>query len=259
MIFISHNYNDKPIVEPIAIRLAQIYGQDQVFYDSWSIQPGEGIIDRMEEGLSQCKFFFFFVSKNSLASKMVKLEWQNALMNRSHNSIIKFIPVRLDQSALPFILTQALYIDLFSNGLEVALRQMVDVIEERNTFRYQSQFSNLVAYKTRQDGKVAIECRAKYYLEPISSFAFCTNNSIANVRSNVVGEHLMMSGEAHNIRIGNSFFPNGITLSIQKGTLPGFPFRTEFIPLSGEPFDIELVMHEYSRGRFTPIPMIILQ
>lgn len=31
MIFISHNYNDKPIVEPIAIRLAQIYGQDQVF------------------------------------------------------------------------------------------------------------------------------------------------------------------------------------------------------------------------------------
>ena len=49
MIFLSHNKNDKPIVEPIAIRLSSIYGADTVFYDSWSIQPGDGIIDKMNE------------------------------------------------------------------------------------------------------------------------------------------------------------------------------------------------------------------
>lgn len=47
MIFISHNYNDKGIIEPIALKLAEIFGQNQVFYDSWSMQPGDGIIDRM--------------------------------------------------------------------------------------------------------------------------------------------------------------------------------------------------------------------
>lgn len=66
MIFISHTSKDKPIVEPIALRLASIYGEDKVFYDSWSIQPGDGIIDRMTQGMAECKFFFFFVSKNSL-------------------------------------------------------------------------------------------------------------------------------------------------------------------------------------------------
>lgn len=56
MVFISHNSKDKPIVEPIAIKLATVFGQDKVFYDSWSIQPGDGIIDKMNEGLSNCKF-----------------------------------------------------------------------------------------------------------------------------------------------------------------------------------------------------------
>lgn len=77
MIFISHNKKDKPVVEPIAIKLAEIFGQDNIFYDSWSIQPGDGIIDKMNEGLSKCKFFFYFVSANSLNSSMVKMEWQN--------------------------------------------------------------------------------------------------------------------------------------------------------------------------------------
>ena len=61
-IFISHNYKDKPIIEPIAIKLGEIYGRENVFYDSWSIQPGDGIIDKMNDGLLECDFFFFFVS-----------------------------------------------------------------------------------------------------------------------------------------------------------------------------------------------------
>ena len=79
MIFLSHTSADKPIVEQIAIRLRNIHGPDAIFYDSWSIQPGDGIIDRMNDALAKCELFLFFVSKNSLQSKMVELEWQNAL------------------------------------------------------------------------------------------------------------------------------------------------------------------------------------
>lgn len=44
-IFLSHNYHDKPVVEQVAIKLRDIFGEKNVFYDSWSIQPGESIID----------------------------------------------------------------------------------------------------------------------------------------------------------------------------------------------------------------------
>src|SRR4051794_22504450 len=79
VIFISHTHADKPVVEPFALKLAEVFGEDQIFYDSWSIQPGEGIIDKMNEGLGATSVLFFFVSKKSLTSKMVDLEWQNAL------------------------------------------------------------------------------------------------------------------------------------------------------------------------------------
>lgn len=48
MIFLSHTHSDKAVVEPIANRLAGLYGRDRIFYDSWSIQPGEGIIDKID-------------------------------------------------------------------------------------------------------------------------------------------------------------------------------------------------------------------
>jgi len=53
MIFLSHNHKDKEVVEQIAIRLKDIFGQDHVFYDSWSMQPGDGIIDKMNEALGK--------------------------------------------------------------------------------------------------------------------------------------------------------------------------------------------------------------
>lgn len=43
MIFLSHNSKDKRIVEPFANKLAEVFGREKVFYDSWSIQPGDGI------------------------------------------------------------------------------------------------------------------------------------------------------------------------------------------------------------------------
>ena len=95
MIFLSHNYRDKVLVQQIAIRLRDIFDQDTVFYDSWSIQPGDGIVDKINEGLASCKLFLFFVSKNSLQSNMVRLEWQNAVL-RAVQGQAKLIPVKLD-------------------------------------------------------------------------------------------------------------------------------------------------------------------
>lgn len=171
LIFISHTRSDKPLVEPIAEKLSSVYGQDKVFYDSWSIQPGDGIIDKMDNALSKCKFFFFFVSRNGLQSKMVKLEWQNAIIQTT-NGQVKFIPVKLDDSLMPAILLQTLYINFYNYGSETALRQMIDVIEGRNIFRQgeTQEFQNIRAYISDVDGGIRIEFRAEAYMEPQSKF-----------------------------------------------------------------------------------------
>ena len=117
MIFLSHNHKDKELVGTIAGRLSEVFGRDNIFYDDWSIQPSDGIIDKMNEGLANCQYFFFFVSKNSLNSEMVKLEWQNVLLKATKGQA-KLIPVKIDDCLMPDILLQTLYVDIFGKGLE---------------------------------------------------------------------------------------------------------------------------------------------
>ena len=255
MIFLSHNSKDKPIVEQVALKLKEIYGQNNVFYDSWSIQPGDGIVNKMNEGLNNCKYFFFFISKNSLNSNMVKLEWQNALFKAAQNRI-QFIPIRMDNSAMPALLTQSLYIDLYAQGLDVAIRQIVDVISGNNTYREpKNQFSNLVAYKYKEGDKLIIECHAEHFLEPISSFIFCTQQDVNNISATVKNEIMSTTSQKNGIQLASGYKTNAIMRSISKGTLPGFPFTVEFCSKINTEFDIEMVLHEKSQGNFQEIPL----
>ena len=50
MIFLSHTHDDKPVVEPVALQLRKIFCEKKVFYDPWSIQPGDGFIEKMNDG-----------------------------------------------------------------------------------------------------------------------------------------------------------------------------------------------------------------
>lgn len=258
MIFLSHNKNDKPIVEQVALRLRNIYGQEKVFYDSWSIQPGEGIIDKMNEGLTDCKFFFYFVSSNSLKSNMVKMEWQNALF-KAATGAIKFIAIRLDNSNMPLIIAQNLYIDLYSQGIEIAVRQIIDVINGTNTYRNpNTEFSNLKAFKYKKGNKIIIECRAQYYLEPITDFAFATFNPISNVEVLVLNEPARFCNQKENCEFENGIRANIIFRSVSHGTTPQMPFIVEFIPKEDSNFDIFLVLHKDSHDHYSPIPLEIL-
>lgn len=202
-IFLSHNYKDKPIVEQIAIRLKEIYGEDSIFYDSWSIQPGEGIIDKMNEGLLKADFFFFFISSNSLASSMVKLEWQNALMMKNQNHKLKFIPVRLDESSVPAILMQTLYIDFYTNGFEVGIRQIFDVLSESNVYKTAfKKFENLCAYREKigSDGLIErLTIKAVYFMEPTAQFLVLVNSMKEDLivgSGSCISDGFFLSGDA---------------------------------------------------------------
>lgn len=256
MIFLSHNHKDKVIVEQIALRLREIFGQDKVFYDSWSMQPGDGIIDKMNEGLSECKLFLFFVSKNSLQSNMVKLEWQNAVMKASSGKT-KIIPVKLDDCLMPAILLQSLYIDLFGQGLEVALRQIIDVTSGKNTFSPGPQkFSNIRAYYYKDGKNTIVECHAEFFLEPISSFLFLVSNAENELGFNCLSSSLTYGGFNNDLKLNNGFICNGKMISIEKATVPGFPFIVEIQPKENNVVNLKGVLHEKKKNYWEPIPLV---
>lgn len=255
MIFISHNHKDKPIVEQIALRLRDIFGQDQVFYDSWSIQPSEGIIDKMNEGIRNCQLFLFCVSKNSLQSKMVSLEWQNALIKATQGQT-KLIPIKMDDCLMPPVLLQSLYIDLFGHGLEVALRQIVDVASGRNTFQPgPQQFSNLRSYKYVERNNIIVECHAEHFLEPISHFMFLTKNAKDDMEFSCESDSQFESSFIQDIELSDGNRYNGFAVFLVRGTVPGFPVIFEATSVDNSEINIIGVLHEDTKDQWRIIPM----
>lgn len=178
MIFISYNHRDEQLVDMVARRLELEFGRNNIFYDKWSIQPGDSIIGKMNEGIEKFTVFFYFISPNSINSKMVTKEWQSAL-NKAINDGLKFVPVRIADCRPPAILTDSLYIDLYGAGLDNAVAQMKCVAQDNNTYKAFPDIDNLIAiYEIVSDKMVKIEIRATMYMENETKFGLLCNNDV---------------------------------------------------------------------------------
>lgn len=231
----------------MAVKLASVFGQDSIFYDSWSIQPGDGIISKMNDALAKCKFFFFFVSKRSLTSKMVELEWQNAIIKATKGNA-KLIPVRLDDCTMPPLLLQTLYIDLYSYGPEVALRQMLDVIQGRNIFRPSENegFQNVRAHMFKIDNGYKIEIRAEVYMEPHSRYIVLVENPENEINFTVLNEGMYNGGFNKDVKLNDGRIFNALILGRQSPTTPGFPFTIQITSKGNNPVKVAGVMRAVS-------------
>src|SRR3989338_4944883 len=256
MIFISHTHKDKHIVEPIATQLASVFGEDKVFYDSWSIQHGDGLIDKMNEGLEGCKFFFFFVSKNSMQSRLVKLEWQNAILKMTKEQT-KLIPVKIDDCLMPNVLLQTLYIDYFGQGPENAIRQMIDVVRGNNTFSSEKvqQFQNVRAYLSEKDGSTIVEFRAQVYTEPHSDYLILLDNKKEELSWKAVGESSYLSNFNDEV-IYNGKKSAALYMGRSTATSPGFPFTVDLKPRVDTKIKFKGAMRAVSKKLYKLIPVI---
>lgn len=259
MIFISHNSKDKYLVTPIADELAKIFGRENVFYDSWSIQPGDSLIGEMNEGLKKCKYFFLFVSANSINSKMVTLEWRTALI-KSTKGETKFIPVRLEKVEMPVILTDSLYIDTINSGLSDTIRQIVDVIKGVNTYdsaKVETGFHNLVAYVEEIEKGIRIEFKAEHYMEPISKYVVLVTNPQSDFTVECPGESMYESGFKEAMFTGyNGETFNAMLVGRTNPTIPGFPFPVEFKRTGEKEINIVAVMKQKTANDWKSFPLL---
>lgn len=226
-IFISYNHRDATIIDMISRRLELEFGRNNIFYDAWSIQPGDSIIGKMNDGLEMFTTFFFFISPNSLESKMVSLEWQTAL-NRAVNNDLKFVGVRIANCNPPAILSDKLYIDLFGEGMDSAVEKMKCVVKSESTYRPLEDAQNIIATTTIIDPKtIRITIEAKMYAEANPTFAFACSNSLDDfsVCFNV-SEGFTMTGKDE-ITTEDGTVLNARTVRLQRSLIPGFPFVFE--------------------------------
>lgn len=256
MIFISHNYKDKAFVGHIADKIANIYGRSNVFYDSWSIQPGEGIIDRMNDGIESVKIFFFFVTENSLKSNMVSLEWQNALMKAATGDV-KFVAIRCDESPMPALLTQKVYLDLYTNGVDVVIAQMNDIISGKSTYKPQDElFSNLTYDFKTESNKIIVKVSADHFSEVTADFLFLFTNKLNDneLRYNVLGESGFIQGFRSDCKLNTGDVFSAQMVALMHGLKPKIHLTVEFWLDTGDELNLAHVMSKTSTDQYTTIP-----
>jgi len=255
MIFVSYNHKDANLVSAFVGRLASRVGRPSVFYDEWSIEPGDGIIDRMNWGLENTKYFVFLLSQNSLTSKMVALEWQNALL-RSAKGLCRFIPVRLDQVQMPAVIAQQKYIDLYGKGIGYAVDQLVATISGAQRPENEAEYDNIVCDARRSEAGIELAFFALTYFEPICQFSILLRNEKSEflVRGkNIPGWTYRELGHQQ-LDESTLYFVVCIG-SMMGGLTPGSPFRVMVVPQKGASLKLDYVMHKRTEADYKTIPL----
>jgi hypothetical protein len=251
-IFLSHKYEDKPVVEPVALRLREIFGEDAIFYDSWSIRPGDGIIEKMNEGLAAPEFVFFFVSPRALESDLVKIEWQNALFSASKGQT-RLIPVRISNVEMPPVLRQSLYIDAYANGLETAINQIVNVVQGNSSFTPQHEgFSNLTwSLERASENELVLKIEASHFLEPNPEFVVMLSNDKSEATVGIGDGGIHSSGFYE--KPFSHFSGNGFNIKPFGGAIT--PERPMFIKIT-KASEVDIVFQGLIHGWSTPFRII---
>lgn len=210
----------------------------------------------MNAGLANPEFVFFFVS-HSLKSKMVELEWQNALL-KSTKGHCRIIPVRVDGCSMPPLLLQNLYIDMFAHGIEATIVQLVNVIQGNNTFTPQHLgFSNLT-YRLSGDLKhrMVITIAASHLMEPNPDFLVLVGNTEQQISIQLNRGEPFRGGFNENVRLDDGTVVNAHAVSPLGGAIT--PQRTIVITLEANgdtPIQFIGILHKKTQDRYESIPL----
>lgn len=225
-LFISYNHKDALLVDTIARRLELEFGRNNIFYDAWSIQPGDSIVGKMNDGLADFDTFFLLLSPNSLASNMVGLEWRSAL-NRAVNNNLKFVVVRIADCNLPAILADMLYIDLYGEGMDGSIEKMKRVAKLENCYTALEDVQNYkIEYHIVDITTVVFTVKAIYYAEHNPKFAFACENELTEFATQAPHEPITIES-AETLYIENGRVLHAHSRQLQRVLKPGFPFVVE--------------------------------
>ena len=154
-VFVSHSSKDKPFVETLVEQLEQ--AGVETWFDAQELRPGDSIVSGIEDGLSDSDYVIFVASKNSVTSPWVKAELNAAFIREIDGKGARIIPIRLDDSDLPPLLADRIYIDFqasFSDGLKrLADRLLIEGSDVQISIRFGKDLG-------LKRGTIAVHCDA---------------------------------------------------------------------------------------------------
>lgn len=120
-VFLSHNTEDKPSVEQLALRLEE--EELRAWLDKWDLVPGDDAIDALENALGQSRACAVFLGPSGIGPWQ-KEERQAALRIRVRDKNFRVIPVLLPGATLPTrgdlpdFLSGLVWVDFRGKGLQ---------------------------------------------------------------------------------------------------------------------------------------------
>ena len=151
------------------------------------------------------------------------------------------------------LLTQTLYLDVYQNGFDVVLRQMIDVINGVNTYQgTATTYENIKAHVKHSDIEAEILIYAETYMEPISRYAIVMANEEDDITWNCETDNMTLSGFNKNaVNIGHLNF-NALAITVNRATTPEFPVRIKVT--SKTKLKFIGVMKAQNENRYVMIP-----
>jgi hypothetical protein len=123
-VFVSHSSKDKSIVDRIVSDLKN-HGIS-VWYDKFEIKAGDNIVEKVNEGLRDSKYFLIILSPNAICSSWVTEEMSFAVLQQIALKDIFVIPVLIEDCNIPPLLQHKRYVD-FRNSYDQGIQQLLEV------------------------------------------------------------------------------------------------------------------------------------
>jgi hypothetical protein len=127
-IFLSHSSMDGEKAQNIAEALKAL--KYPVWYSEWAIEPGQSIVEKINEALDRNDTLIVLLSKHSVASEWVKRELNTALMSQLSGEAVTVLPILIEDCNIPATLRNIKYIDM-RKDFQAGVIQLLVFLKER--------------------------------------------------------------------------------------------------------------------------------
>ena len=103
-VFISHSSTDKDFAARLCNDL--VLYDIEVWYDDWSIRPGDSIPEAVAKGLDNSDYVLVLLSQVAITSSWVAEELNSSLYSALSSGKPQLVPLKLEQCRLPKTLAQ---------------------------------------------------------------------------------------------------------------------------------------------------------
>lgn len=118
-VFISYSHTDSEVAIKIKNRIAEHATRSRlisVFLDEDTIKPGENMVDKINKGLSNARFFLLLLSPASIDAEWPTAERDAALLSDPSGRAGRVIPVIVKECEIPPLLRIRKWVDLRSDA-----------------------------------------------------------------------------------------------------------------------------------------------